>query len=83
MFIARQPIFTRQLDLFGYELLSRTSRENAYHHADPDLASKDGTTATVAADLHLVEIDFTVQPGNEPYRVQTVVLPRFLIEGPG
>lgn len=38
----------------------------------------DGTTASAAADLHLVEVDLTVQFGDEPYRVRTVVFPRVL-----
>ena len=38
----------------------------------------DGTSASVAADLHLVEIDLTVQRGNEPYRLQAAVFPRVL-----
>ena len=38
----------------------------------------DGTTAAAAADLHLVEIDLTVQIGDEPYRVRTAAFPRVL-----
>ncbi len=38
----------------------------------------DGTTASAAADLHLVEIDLTVSVGLEPYRVQTAAFPRVL-----
>ena len=38
----------------------------------------DGTTASAAADLHLTEIDLTVQVGTEPYRVRTAVFPRVL-----
>lgn len=53
IFIARQPIFTKQLDVFGYELLSRTSRENAYHHADPDMASRE----VISACLNVFSFD--------------------------
>ncbi len=42
----------------------------------------DGTTASAAADLHLVEIDLTVQVGVEPYRVQTATFPRVLSPWP-
>ena len=38
----------------------------------------DGTTASAAADLHLVEVDLTVQIGDEPYRVRTAAFPRVL-----
>ena len=38
----------------------------------------DGTVASAAADLNLVEYDLTVQTGSEPYRVQAAVFPRLL-----
>ena len=38
----------------------------------------DGTTALLAADLHLAEFDLTVQTGNEPYRIRTAAFPRVL-----
>ncbi len=38
-FIARQPIFDRELRVFGYELLYRSGRSDAYDHADPDQAT--------------------------------------------
>ncbi len=38
----------------------------------------DGTSASVADDLHLVEIDLTVESRAEPYRLQTAVFPRTL-----
>jgi len=41
IFIARQPIFDRQLEVFGYELLARGSRENVYTHGDGDEASAE------------------------------------------
>ncbi len=41
----------------------------------------DGTAATVAADLYLVEIDLTVQTATQPYRLRVLVFPRNL--GPG
>ncbi len=38
-FVARQPIFTRDLSVYGYELLFRSSLENFYSGQDPDHAS--------------------------------------------
>ena len=39
VFVARQPIFDAREELFAYELLFRSSMENFFSHADPDLAS--------------------------------------------
>jgi prepilin-type N-terminal cleavage/methylation domain-containing protein len=39
---------------------------------------EDGTSATAAVDLHLLELDLTVQTAGQPYRVQTAVFPRNL-----
>lgn len=39
---------------------------------------KDGTTAALASDLNLVEIDLMVQTADQPYRVQIAVYPRGL-----
>ena len=39
LYIARQPIFDRNLEVFGYELLYRSSRENRYAAMDADEAS--------------------------------------------
>lgn len=38
-FVARQPIFDRKQNVFGYELLFRNGLEN-YFHADPELAAR-------------------------------------------
>ena len=38
-FVARQPIFDRQQEVFGYELLFRSSWSNVYDHTDGDAAS--------------------------------------------
>lgn len=40
-YLARQPIFDSRLQVFGYELLSRSSRENRFAHADPEQASAE------------------------------------------
>lgn len=39
IFIARQPIFDRQQQVYAYELLFRSSLENIFNHADLDHAS--------------------------------------------
>jgi EAL and modified HD-GYP domain-containing signal transduction protein len=39
VFIARQPIFNRQKQVFGYELLFRSSWENFFNHPNLDLAA--------------------------------------------
>ncbi|HOL71404.1 MAG TPA: HDOD domain-containing protein [Bryobacteraceae bacterium] len=39
VFVARQAIFDRRLEVFGYELLFRSCRNNAYDGVDGDLAS--------------------------------------------
>ncbi len=39
IFIARQPIFNRKQEVFGYELLFRNSRENFFNFPDPDKAA--------------------------------------------
>jgi c-di-GMP-related signal transduction protein len=38
-FIARQPIFTKDKKVYGYELLFRSSLENVFRHPDPDQAT--------------------------------------------
>jgi len=39
IFIARQPIFDRSLDVYGYELLYREAGTTRYNHSDGSLAS--------------------------------------------
>lgn len=39
IFVARQPIFDRRQEVYGYELLFRSSSENAFHHDNLDQAS--------------------------------------------
>ena len=41
VFVARQPIFDRQKNVFGYELLFRSGFENYYKAMDPDKATID------------------------------------------
>ena len=39
-FVARQPILTRDEQVFGYELLFRDGVENYFRATDPDAASR-------------------------------------------
>jgi c-di-GMP-related signal transduction protein len=39
LFVARQPIFNAQLNVYGYELLFRSSRENRFASSDQEQAS--------------------------------------------
>jgi EAL and modified HD-GYP domain-containing signal transduction protein len=39
IFVARQAIFDRRLDVFGYELLFRSCQNNSYDGTDGALAS--------------------------------------------
>lgn len=41
IFVARQPILTREEDVFGYELLYRNSKENSFTEIDGDVATTD------------------------------------------
>jgi EAL and modified HD-GYP domain-containing signal transduction protein len=41
VFVARQPIFTKNQKIFGYELLFRNSLDNAYNCKDGDQATSD------------------------------------------
>ena len=47
MFIARQPIFNKRLDVYGYELLFRLDKESAHY----DGVSSEGATAAVIGGL--------------------------------
>ncbi len=49
VFVARQPIFDRQLKVFGYELLFRSGYDNFYCNPDGDQA-----TSTVIANSFLI-----------------------------
>ena len=39
LFVARQPIFDRRQQVYGYELLFRSNLENAFHADNQDQAS--------------------------------------------
>ena len=41
LFVARQPLFTPRIDVYGYELLFRSGRQNAFTAADGDQASAE------------------------------------------
>lgn len=53
VFIARQPIFTLNQDVFGYELLFRASQENRFSDTDGNTASFH----TINNALHLTGLD--------------------------
>lgn len=44
VFIARQPIFTKNKSVFAYELLYRSGKQNFYDHNDGDRATSDVIT---------------------------------------
>ncbi len=56
VFVARQPIFDRHLKVHGYELLFRSSYENAYDCPDGDRA----TSTVIANSFLLIGIDALV-----------------------
>lgn len=41
VFVARQPIFTRNEEVFGYELLYRNNLENQFPEINGDKATAD------------------------------------------
>ena len=43
-----------------------------------DYWAADGAVAASAAELHLIEIDLTVETATQPYRIRTAVFPRVL-----
>ena len=56
VFVARQPIFDRQLKVFGYELLYRSGFENFYTATDGDQA----TSTVIANSFMLIGIEALV-----------------------
>lgn len=60
VFVARQPIFTVDKRVFGYELLYRSGKQNVYDHVDGDQATLD-----VIANGFSV-IGFEVLSGGKP-----------------
>ena len=52
VYIARQPIFGRDMQVYGYELLYRKSEKNFFEGTDDDKA-----TATLLDDLFFIEFD--------------------------
>ena len=61
-FIARQPIFDRDLRVYGYELLFRSSLENVFSHPDVDHAS----SKTIADSFFLLGIE-TITQGKKAF----------------
>jgi EAL and modified HD-GYP domain-containing signal transduction protein len=60
IFVARQPIFTKQKKIFGYELLFRNGLENAFPDIDGDIASSK-TLSNIFFSFEIKEI-----LGNKP-----------------
>ena len=57
VFIARQPIFeAQQQRVYGYELLFRSSEENAYKHTDGRVASSQ----TISRAVHTIGLEAVV-----------------------
>ena len=53
-FLARQPIFTREEQLFGYELLFRDGTDNYFRSLDPDAASRDTLDSSTLMGLDVL-----------------------------
>jgi len=50
-FVARQPILTREQQVFGYELLFRDGVENYFRSTDPDAASRSTLDTSILMGL--------------------------------
>ncbi len=59
IYIGRQPIFDRQRNVYGYELLFRSSKANFYSHEDPAQATREA----VNSGLNVVGLDRLVGGG--------------------
>lgn len=53
-FVARQPIFDRSENVFGYELLFRDGLENCFHAADSDAASRSTVDSSLLMGIDLL-----------------------------
>ncbi len=53
-FLARQPILTREEQLFGYELLFRDGPDNYFRGIDPDAASRDTLDSSTLMGLDVL-----------------------------
>lgn len=53
-FVARQPIFTRDEKLFGYELLFRDGIENYFRSSDPEVASLSVLDSSILTGLDVL-----------------------------
>ena len=53
-FVARQPIFNTEEDVFAYELLYRDGFENAYN---PDIDGKEATSQVLTSSFGVIGID--------------------------
>jgi c-di-GMP-related signal transduction protein len=53
-FVARQPIFTSEEKIFGYELLFRDGVEDFFHHSDQDAASRSTLDSSMLMGLDIL-----------------------------
>ncbi len=53
-FVARQPIFTREEKIFGYELLFRDGVENYFRSSDPETASRSTLDSSILLGLDVL-----------------------------
>jgi EAL and modified HD-GYP domain-containing signal transduction protein len=53
VFVARQPIFDRNLDVYGYELLFRSSHNNFYDGLDENVA----TSSVISSSLSVIGLE--------------------------
>jgi hypothetical protein len=53
-FVARQPIFTRDEQVFGYELFFRDGVENCFANPDPEAAFRMTLDSSMLLGLHVL-----------------------------
>ncbi len=53
-YVARQPIFDRDVNVFGYELLFRDGVENVFNASDPDAASRSTLDSSLLMGLDVL-----------------------------
>jgi c-di-GMP phosphodiesterase len=53
-YVARQPILTREEEVFGYELLFRDGVENYFRGTDPEAASRSTLDSSILMGLDVL-----------------------------
>lgn len=64
VYVARQPIFTKTKDIFGYELLFRSGQHNGF----PNIDGNTATTSLLSSSFFTVGIE-KVAGGNLPLSI--------------